>query len=123
MRCAEVNEGLPGYVRDGYMSLAARRHLSRCPDCRSEMRRYETLLRSLEALRSTTAEPPPELLRALAAIPEVASLGHVMRERADALTEHLARHRRVYAGGMAVALAGAAGAALWRSRARRPVAA
>lgn len=109
MKCAEVREALPAYARDGDVSLAARRHLSRCSDCKVELSRYEALLGSLRLLEPSTVEPPPALARALAAIPGRSG-------RLDRARGHLARNRGAYVGG-AVALAGAAaGAVVWRTR-------
>ena len=108
MKCAEVCEALPAYARNGDLSLAVRRHLSRCRDCKAELARYEALVGSLRLLQSSTAEPPPSLARVLAAIP-----GHP--GRLEQARGHLARNRAAYVGG-AVALAGAAGALVWRTR-------
>ncbi|MGH2748938.1 MAG: anti-sigma factor family protein [Actinomycetota bacterium] len=109
MKCAEVCEALPAYARDGDVSLAVRRHLSRCRDCKAELARYEALLGSLRLLEPSTIEPPPSLVRALTAIP-----GHP--GRLEQARGHLARNRAAYVGG-AVALAGAAaGAVVWRTR-------
>jgi hypothetical protein len=119
MNCAAVREALPTYVADGERILSVRRHLGECDSCRAELARYQQLLSSLGRLESVTLQPPPELATALAAIPQQTwGLAGAARERADALAGHLARNRRAYIGGMGIALAGAASAALWRSRAR-----
>ena len=108
MRCQEVREMLPA-APDGD-SLAVRRHLSRCPECRAEASRYESLLRSYQGLRAVTAEPPRGLLTSLQAIPSAGG-------RLDEIRTHVNRHRRTYAGAAAALVAtGAAGAVLWRSR-------
>ena len=108
MRCEEVREILTA-APDGD-SLAVRRHLSRCPGCRAEAARYESLLRSYQGLRTVTAEPPRGLLASLQTIPQE-------RGRLDDLRTHVDRHRRAYAGAAAALVAtGAAGAVLWRSR-------
>lgn len=110
MRCAEVREALPAYVRGGEASLAVRRHLSRCGPCRAELARYESLLSALGGLHKTTTEPPPGLAAILAAIPQRAG-------RLAGARSHVARNRNAYLGGAAVAaLAGAAGTAIWRAR-------
>ena len=116
MKCAEISELLPAYVEDRFDDLAVRRHLSRCPDCRRELDEYEALRTELSGLRSVAFEPPADLLPALTAIP---------REGAPAVRvrTHVARNKKVYAGGLAVAVVGAAGAALWRSRRSRLAAA
>ena len=112
MTCAEIQEMLPSLVEDRGATLTTRRHLSRCPECRAELARYEELRASLGALTTVAAEPPASLLGALVAIPTGGS-------RIDQARTHLERNRRVYVGGFAVALAGAAGAAVWRSRRTR----
>jgi hypothetical protein len=105
MKCAEMREILPAYGRDAERSLGARRHLSRCEDCRAELRRYETMLWGLGELRAQPAgEVPAGLLASLVEIPN--------RETTiDVMKAHLARNRKVYAGA-AAALVGAAGAAV-----------
>lgn len=109
---AEVREVLPSFVRDGSDSLSIRRHLARCEECRTELARYESLLGALSSMASVTSEPPPALVTALNEIP--AHAGTVEQVRT-----HLTRHRTRYLGGAAVVVAGAAGAALLRSRQRR----
>lgn len=113
MRCEEVQEVLPAYSRDGDVGLPVRRHLSRCDDCSGELARYQTLLRSLQAMRSETSEPPRELLHQLAAIP-------YRPDRVQQARTHVVRHRNRYAAGLAVAALGAAGAAVWQTRRSRP---
>jgi anti-sigma factor RsiW len=116
--CDDLAAALPALVDDlpadrgapASMSLAMRRHLSRCPDCARELEQYRTLRSTTALLAGATASPPPGLRDALVALPTEQS-------RLDDVRSHLARHRRAYAGGVAVAL-GAAGAALWRSRRR-----
>ncbi|MQA99395.1 MAG: hypothetical protein GEU78_03740 [Actinobacteria bacterium] len=105
MNCAEMREILPAYARDAERSLEARRHLSRCEDCRAELRRYETMLGGLSEMRAQTAgEVPAGLLASLVEIPN--------RETTiDVMKAHLARNRKVYAGA-AAALVGVAGAAV-----------
>jgi hypothetical protein len=102
---------LPAYLQDGEGSLAVRRHLSGCPDCRAELRRYEALAGGLHRMRSVAAEPPLSLKPALLAIP-------LSENRIEAVRTHIARNRRTYAGAAAVAIAGAAGALAWQSRRR-----
>jgi hypothetical protein len=113
MRCEEVREILPAYARDGETSLTVRRHVSRCSECKKELARYESLLGAMASLETTVAEPPPGLRAALVAIPE-------RNVSLDVVRAHLARNRNAYIGGAAatVAVAGAVGAALWRSRRR-----
>ena len=116
MKCAEINELLPAYVEDRSADLAVRRHLSRCSDCRDELEAYEGLRSSLSAMRAVQADPPPELLSKLTSIPHEGPA--VQRVRT-----HVTRNRKAYAGGLAVAVVGAAGAAIWRSRRSRLLAA
>lgn len=115
MRCEEIQEMLPSYAR-GEGSLLVRRHLTRCADCRVELERYEELASSLTALRGVHSEPPRDLLPALVSIPQDAN-------RVEQVRTHIVRNRKAYAGGIAVALVGAAGAVLVKSRSRRLVAA
>lgn len=115
MRCEEVREVLPAHVKDGSDDLTVRRHLARCPDCKAELARYESLMGGLRTLQTRAVDVPAGLFDQLLAIPERSS-------RIDSARNHVVRHRKVYvSGGIAVALAGAAGAALWRSKARRPL--
>lgn len=110
MNCTEVREMLPAFAGQGEESLVLRRHLARCSECRAEARRYELLARDLGSLPGAVVEPPVSLVRALVAIPEQAT-------KVAAVRDHVVRHRRRYAGGLAVALVGATGAAVL---ARRP---
>ncbi len=112
MKCDEVKEVLPAYSRDGDVGLPVRRHLSRCSDCTAELTQYEALFGSLASLTTHAVEPPPELFHQLAAIP------YGSDRIAEART-HLVRHKNRYAAGVAVAAAGAVGAALWRVRRTR----
>jgi hypothetical protein len=111
MKCEEVREALPAYARDRNASLSMRRHIAGCPDCKAELARYDELLAGLRTMRTETAAPPPGLVAALAAIPANESRLRLVRT-------HVARNRKAYVGGIALVAAGAAGAAVWRSRAR-----
>ena len=110
MRCEEIQEMLPGKTPDGDTTLMLRRHLAHCKACSLEAERYEALAASLSSLSIETARPPAYLYRRLADIPRTLS-------RSEKMRTHVTRNKKVYAGGAAVLL-GAAGAALWRSRAR-----
>ena len=118
MRCEEVRDALPAYVREGHASLPLRRHVARCEECGSELERYEMLLDSLERLRAVPLAPPEGLRAALASIPATARLADKVAWRTGGVRHHLTRNRGAYVGGF-VAVVGAAGAALWRTRARR----
>lgn len=111
MTHAEVQEILPAYVRGGNDSLTVRRHLAGCAECRKELTRYEDLLGALASMESVTSEPPRGLVAALDRIPQSAG-------RVEQVRTHLTRNRNTYLGGAAVLVAGAAGAALLRSKRR-----
>ena len=111
MKCAEIREMLPAHTDDPDLGLVVRRHLARCQDCKQELALYEELDRSLGAMIEATVEPPAGLLASLEAISSQAS-------KTTRVLGHVERNRKVYVGA-GVALAGAAGAALWRNRARR----
>ena len=115
MRCEEIRELLPAYEPEQQPSLAIRRHLASCPDCRAEVEAYKELATGLRYLKHSTVEVPAELTRTLEAIPSEARV-------VDKARTHVARNRAAYVGG-AVALAGAVGATLWRVRSRRLAAA
>ena len=120
MNCDEVRETLAARAREGHTSLGMRRHLAGCEACREELERYEILLGSLAALRTVPAQPPPYLYRNLTRIPRRAGLADRLIWRTGGMRGHVVRNRGAYLGGV-VALASAAGAALWRTRVRRPV--
>ena len=109
-RCEDVREALPELVEEPGMSLAVRRHLSRCTECARELETYRSLRTATAQLAAATAAPPPGLKDALVSIPSEGT-------RLEDLRAHVSRHRREYAAGVAIAL-GATGAALWRSRRR-----
>jgi anti-sigma factor RsiW len=115
MRCAEVKEMIPALARESEPSLAVHRHLGKCRACQEELETYRNLVASLQTLEARTVEPPPGLAAQLIAIPRSAST-------VDHLRSHVTRNRAAYAGGAAaaVAVAGAAGAILWRNRDRSP---
>lgn len=115
MKCAEIDAMLPAYAGHHDLPLNVRRHLSRCSGCRDTLAQYEEMSVALGALESAAAEPPPSLRASLIAIPSE------LRRR-DAVRTHVSRNRKTYAG-LAVTVAGAAGAALWRSRRQRLAAA
>ena len=112
MNCTAMRELLPAYAEDRYANLTVRRHLSRCPDCRAELEKYQALRLGLGEMRSFEAEPPPDLVAKLQAIPRDAAA-------VDRVRTHVVRNRRAYAGGLAVAVVGATAAGLWRSRRSR----
>jgi predicted anti-sigma-YlaC factor YlaD len=120
MKCEEVRESLPAYVREPESSLALRRHLGSCSECRAELDRYQELIANLATLRSVDVEPPVGLKASLVSIPAEANRLEMARRNMAAARGHVTAHRGAYLGGLAVAVVGATGAALWRSsRARR----
>lgn len=113
MSCAAVREVLPAYVRDGDgSSLPVRRHLSRCADCRTDLSRYADLIDRLSAMEAATVPVPYALKTALLNIPS-------RMTRLETVRSHLGHNRKAYLSGAAVVVAGAVGAAVWKSR--RPV--
>ena len=109
--CAEVREALPAYVRDGEVGLSVRRHVAHCRGCKQELAKYVALLAGLDELRSVSVEPPAGLVASLATIPSTHSPIEVVRG-------HVARNRAAYAGGVAVAAMGVAGALLLKRRSK-----
>jgi hypothetical protein len=100
-----MREILPAYARETERSLDAKRHLSRCEDCRAELRQYETMLWGLSEMRAQPAgEVPAGLFASLVAIP-------TQESTLDTVKAHVARNRKVYAGA-AAAVVGVAGAAV-----------
>ena len=119
MRCEEIRELLPAYEREQQPSLAVRRHLASCADCRTELAFYKDLATGLHDLRRATFDVPPQLTRALVEIPARRDLVGNVRSHVANVRTHVTRNRAAYVGG-AVAVAGALGATLWRVRSRRP---
>lgn len=111
MSCREVRQMLPAYGGDPQDSLSLRRHLAVCAGCRAEADRYSLLMGALRDLKGSAVDPPEALLESLIAIPGRGG-------RIESVRTHVTRNRKVYVGG-AVLVAGAAGAALWRTRIRR----
>jgi hypothetical protein len=109
MTCDEIREMLPAYAERGAATLAVRRHLARCPDCRAELTRYTALSSALSDLKHNLSEPPASVMRAIEAIPRDTNT-------VDDMLTHVLRNKNAYLGGLAVAAVGATGAALWRRR-------
>lgn len=109
MECAEVQAALPAYVGEPGSSLALRRHLSRCPECKAEFEAYESMLGGLVELRQVGAEVPRGLVASLVAIPASSSAAELAKK-------HITNNRRAYASGLAIAAAGATAALVWRRR-------
>ena len=109
MNCASIREVLPAYVRDGDGSLAVRRHLSRCAECRTDLSHYEDLLGRLSSMEAATATVPYALKASLLDIPSRTS-------RLESVRSHVTDNRRAYLSGAAVLVAGAVGAVIVKSR-------
>jgi hypothetical protein len=104
---AEAADGTPVHDR------ATRRHVERCLQCQAELVQYRKLLRALHNLRTEVLEPAPGLLSDILATLEAAGERRAVRSI-------LSGRRLAYAGGIAAAAtAGAAGAILYASRARK----
>jgi predicted anti-sigma-YlaC factor YlaD len=108
VRCAEVRELLPSYVREGHAEAEVKEHLETCHACNEELSRYVALAGSLASMQEITADVPPDLSQRLFAIPSEDS-------RFGVVKDHVTRNRAAYLGGAAAALAGI-GVAAWRVR-------
>ena len=115
LACEEIVDFLPGGV-DGSRPAtdAITRHVDRCLRCQAELVQYRKLLRTLRQLRTEILEPAPGLLTdVLASIGEAGERG--------AIRSMVRGRRAAYVGGIAAATAaaGAAGALVLASRARK----
>jgi predicted anti-sigma-YlaC factor YlaD len=108
VRCAEVRELLPAFVREGIDDEEVGQHLASCTGCSDEFSRYVALAGSLSSMREVLVDVPPDLSQRLFAIPSESS-------RVTLVKDHVARNRTAYLGGAAAALAGV-GVAAWRIR-------
>ena len=115
MQCEQIADQLPQIV-DGSATADAGilRHVDACLRCQAELVQYRRLLKSLRQLRTEVLEPAPGTLTSILASLEAAG------ER-GAIRSMLHGRRAAYVGGIAVATAaaGAAGALVLASRARR----
>ena len=114
MRCDDLSARLSA-TADGSTLLTGdeRQHVERCLQCQAELVQYRKLLRAMRAMRTEVLEPAPGLLADLLA--NVSERG----ER-RAIRSMIAGHRAAYLGGLAAATAaGAAGAIVFASRARK----
>ena len=114
MRCEDLGPDL-STAADGSALLGAeqRRHVERCLRCQAELVQYRKLLRAMRTMRTEVLEPAPGLLADILA--NMAGAG----ER-RAVRSLIAGHRGAYLGGLAAATAaGAAGAIVFASRARK----
>jgi hypothetical protein len=114
MRCEELSEGLAG-AADGSELLGRneRRHVERCLRCQAELVQYRKVLRAMRAMRTEVLEPAPGLLAEVLANLEAAGERRAIRSMIQG-------HKAAYLGGLAAATAaGAAGAIVFASRARK----
>lgn len=114
MRCDELSETLAAEA-DGTVVLARpeRRHVERCLRCQAEMVQYRKVLRAMRAMRTEVLEPAPGILSDILANLEAAGERRAIRSM-------IAGHKAAYLGGLAAATAaGAAGAIVFASRARK----
>ena len=114
MRCEDLAPDLSN-AADGSVLLGRdqRRHIEQCLHCQAELVQYRKLLRAMRAMRTEVLEPAPGVLADILA--NVAGAG----ER-RAIRSLIAGHRAAYLGGLAAATAaGAAGAIVFASRARK----
>lgn len=114
MLCDELATDLSA-AADGSTLLGGdqRQHVETCLRCQAELIQYKKLLRTMRTMRTEVLEPAPGLLADVLA--SVAGAG----ER-RAIRSMMAGHRAAYLGGLAAATAaGAAGAIVFASRARK----
>lgn len=114
MRCDEVSDDLAA-TADGSVLLGRneRRHVERCLRCQAELVQYRKVLRAMRTMRTEVLEPTPGLLADVLAHLEAAGERRAIRSLIQG-------HRSAYLGGLAAATAaGAAGAIVFASRARR----
>jgi hypothetical protein len=114
MRCDALADALAS-AADGSVLLGGpeRRHVERCLRCQAELVQHRKVLRAMRALRTEVLEPAPGLLSDILAGLESAGERRAIRSMING-------HRAAYLGGLAAATAaGAAGAIVFASRARR----
>ena len=114
MRCDDISDDLSA-AADGSALLDrnARRHVERCLRCQAELVQYRKVLRAMRAMRTEVLEPAPGILSDILANLEEAGERRAIRSL-------IAGHRAAYLGGLAAATAaGAAGAIVFASRARK----
>lgn len=114
MRCDDLTDDLSA-AADGSFLLGReeRRHVERCLRCQAELVQYRKVLRAMRAMRTEVLEPAPGILAEILANLEEAGERRAIRSL-------IAGHKAAYLGGLAAATAaGAAGAIVFASRARR----
>ncbi len=114
MRCEDLDEQLSA-VADGSALLGRneRHHVERCLHCQAELVQYRKVLRAMRAMRTEVLEPAPGVLSDILANLEAAGERRAIRSM-------ISGHKAAYLGGLAAATAaGAAGAIVYASRARK----
>ena len=114
VQCESISEALPG-VTDGSAVLDrhSQRHVERCLRCQAEMVQYRKVLRAMRSMRTEVLEPAPGLLSDILANLEEAGERRAIRSM-------ISGHKAAYLGGLAAATAaGAAGAIVFATRARK----
>ena len=114
MRCDDLSSRLSA-TADGSTLLTAdeREHVERCLQCQAELVQYRKLLRAMRTMRTEVLEPAPGMLADI-----LANVSEAGERRAIRSLIH--GRRAAYLGGIAAATAaGAAGAIVFASRARK----
>jgi hypothetical protein len=114
MRCEDLDTDLSA-AADGSVLLGRneRRHVERCLRCQAELVQYRRVLRTMRTMRTEVLEPAPGVLADILANLEAAGERRAIRSM-------ITGHRAAYLGGLAAATAaGAAGAIVFASRARK----
>ena len=114
MRCEDLADDLAA-TADGSALLGRdeRHHVESCLRCQAELVQYRKVLRAMRAMRTEVLEPAPGLIADVLAI-----AGGVRRAPSHPVADP--GHRAAYLGGLAAATAaGAAGAIVFASRARK----
>jgi hypothetical protein len=114
MRCEDLTSRLSD-TADGSTILDGdeRAHVDRCLHCQAELVQYRKLLRAMRTMRTEVLEPAPGLLADVLANVSAAGERRAIRSLVHG-------RRAAYLGGIAAATAaGAAGAIVFASRARR----
>ncbi len=114
MQCEDLADDLAG-TADGSVQLdrSERRHVEGCLRCQAELVQYRRVLRAMRAMRTEVFEPAPGLLADVLANLEAAGERRAIRSMIHG-------HKAAYLGGLAAATAaGAAGAIVFASRARK----
>lgn len=114
MQCEDLADDLAA-MADGSVLLgrSERRHVEQCLRCQAELVQYRRVLRAMRAMRTEVLEPAPGLLADVLANLEAAGERRAIRSMIHG-------HKAAYLGGLAAATAaGAAGAIVFASRARK----